>query len=315
MALGLGSAGCDVALASASTASLTYTENARAAYNEAMTAFRDKDWEDAIALFTELRSLFPQSRYARLAELRLADIAFAQEKFTDAIAAYREFVTTHRTNRDVEYAKYRMTKALFLDIEDTFLLPPAEERDQATTKEAYRELRQFLRDYPTTRYRRDAAFMLESVTGRLVRHELYVARYYLKEDSFEATIARVDYALKNYPGSALHPEALVLKGETLMKMGEMAQAKTVFELVLSDYGGPFAVTAQDFLDELKSPSQPPADVRRRPRKGPPPLTTPKKKGGAGATSPPAAAPPPTAPPPAAPPPTAPPPTAPPPAPQ
>ena len=45
----------------------------------------------------------------------------------------------HRSDRDVEYARYRIAKSLFNDIEDSFILPPAEERDQATTMSAYQE--------------------------------------------------------------------------------------------------------------------------------------------------------------------------------
>jgi outer membrane protein assembly factor BamD len=246
--------GCDFDIfgSGASRATLTYTEDARAAYNEAMQSFRGRDWEDARALFTEVKRLFAFSRYARLAELRLADIDFEQEKYTDAIAGYREFVQNHRNDDDVEYAKYRLVKALYLDIDDTILLPPQEERDQATALEAYRELKSFLREFPRSRYRIDARYMLEVVTGRLVRHELYVARYYLGVDRFEAAVARCDYAVKNYPGSGLDPEALVLKGETLLKMHKDEEARAVFNTVIKDYGGPFAITAKSFLDEMDS---------------------------------------------------------------
>jgi len=251
LALAAGSAGCEsFEIAGARHATLTYTDDARAAYNEAMNAFRGKDWEDARSLFGEVKRLFPYTRYARLAELRLADVDFAQEKFSDAISEYREFVQNHKSDPDVEYARYRLTKALFLDIDDTILLPPAEERDQATTAEAYKELRTFLREFPKSRYRADVVYMLDSVTGRLVRHELYVARYYLRDDNFDAALWRIDFALKTYPTSTLVAEALVLKGETLMKMKKLDEARPVFEKVISDYGGPFAGTSKRFLEEI-----------------------------------------------------------------
>jgi outer membrane protein assembly factor BamD len=255
-------AGCEVQSNLASNATLTYTEDARAAYNEAMVKFRGKEWEDAKALFTELRKLFAYSRYARLAELRIADIDFAQERYSEAIAGYREFVQSHRTDRDVEYAKYRIAKALFLDIADTLFLPPAEERDQATTLEAYKEVRGFLRDYPKSRYSTDALYMYEVVMQRLVRHELYVARYYLRQDAFEATIARIDFALSTYPRSGLDPEALVLKGETLLKMKKNAEARAVFQKVIDEHGGAhggaFASVARRFLEELGGAAPAPA---------------------------------------------------------
>jgi outer membrane protein assembly factor BamD len=251
-ALGAVGMGCSfLELNGGKSATLTYTEDARLAYNEAMEAFRAKEWENAKALFDEVKRLFPYTRYARLAELSSADIAFEQGKYSDAIAAYRAFVQEHRQDRDVEYARYRITKALYLDVDDTVLLPAMEERDQATTLEAYREIRSYLKEYPRGRYRKDLAYMLDVVTGRLVRHELYVARYYLRSDDFEATLARVNYALRVYPGSGLDPEALVLKGETLLKMHRWKDAKGTFAQVIDIHGGPFAVTAQSFLDEMK----------------------------------------------------------------
>ncbi len=258
--LAVSGAGCAATTESPKT--LTYTEDARRAYEEALKSFKAKDWEGARALFQEVKNKFPQSRYARLSELRIADIDFAQEKYTDAIGAYRAFAQTYRTDREAEYARYRLSKALFFDISDTFLQPPAEERDQAVTLDAHRELRAFLRAYPKTRWRKDVEYMLEVVTGRLVRHELYVARYYRKRDNFDATIARIDYALKTFPNSGLDPEALVLKGETLMMMNRKKEAKAVFEAVIKDWGGPFAVTAKAFLEELKLPSQDAPQIRR-----------------------------------------------------
>jgi outer membrane protein assembly factor BamD len=249
LGLALGLSGCENEIG-ARHATLSYTDDARAAYNQAMASYRSKDWESAKALFGEIRRLFTVGRYARLAELRLADIEFEQEKYSEAISAYREFVQNHRNDQDVEYARFRMTRALFLDIDDTIMLPPQEERDQATTNEAYKEIRSFLREFPRSRYRTYALYMLDVVTSRLVRHELYVARYYLKEDKFDATITRIDHALKRYPESGLVPEALVLKGETLMKMKRLDDARETFEIVSKRYGGPFAITAQRFQKEI-----------------------------------------------------------------
>jgi outer membrane protein assembly factor BamD len=252
--------GCDLGeIGGSKTATLTYTDDARAAYNEALKPFLARDWQDAKALLAEVKRLFPYSRYARLAELRLADIEFEQEKFSDAITLYRDFASSHKNDPEIEYARYRVSKSLFRDIDDTLLLPPAEERDQATTFDAFKELRAFLREFPKSRYKDDVTYMLDVVTGRLVRHELYVARFYLRRDEFEATVARVDYALKSYRGSSLEPEALVLKGETLLKMKRLPEAKEVFESVVRQYRGPFVKTAQSFLDEIKV-----LELRRRP---------------------------------------------------
>lgn len=243
--------GCaEFSFTGAGRATLTYTEDANAAYNEALDAFKARNWEDARVLFLEVKKLFGYSRYARLAELRLADIDFEQSKFSDAVAQYRDFVQNHRADRDVEYARYRISKSLFNDIEDSFILPPAEERDQATTMSAYTELRTFLSDNPQSRYAVDVKYMHDVVLQRMARHELYVARFYLRQDNFEAAIARIDYCLSKYPGSGLDSEALVLKGETLLKMKRVADARAVFQKVAAEYATPFAEAAKRYLRDL-----------------------------------------------------------------
>lgn len=260
-------AACDIQSGAESPATLTYTHDAHLAYQEAMDAFGAKEWADARALFAEVKKRFAPTRYARLSELRMADCDFEQAKYNESISGYRAFVRGHRGDPNVEYAKYRIGKALFLDISDTLLLPPQEERDQANTQDAHRELKAFRRRFPRSRYRKDVSYMLEVVTQRLVRHELYVARYYLREDNFKAAVARCDYALDKYPGSGLDAEGLVLKGETLLKMGKRKEATQVFHAVVRHHGGPFGRVAQRFLAQLQLPEAPkaaPAEPRPAP---------------------------------------------------
>jgi outer membrane protein assembly factor BamD len=153
-------------------------------------------------------------------------------------------------DQNVEYARYRIAKSLYLDNNVTVLLPPQEERDQANTRDAHRELTKFGERFPRSRYRIDASYMLEVVTQRLVRHELYVARYHLLSDNFDAAITRCDDALTKYPGSGLDAEAMVLKAETLLKAQRGDEARSVFEAVIRDHGGAFGIVAKRFLKHM-----------------------------------------------------------------
>ncbi len=243
--------------------SLTYSTDARAAYLEAMDVFEAQSWEEARLRFAEVKRLYAHSPYARLADLRLADIEFEQGKYTEATTAYRTFVRAHRSDDNVEYARYRIAKGAYLDIGDTFLLPPAEERDQGNAEEAYRELKAYDEQFPKSRYRADSGYMLAVVMQRLVRHELFVARYYLGDDRFEATIARIEYALARYPGSGLDAEALVLKGETLLKMHRRDAARAAFDVVAKQEG-PFKLAAERFLAHLGAEPATPSEKGEKP---------------------------------------------------
>jgi outer membrane protein assembly factor BamD len=231
---------------------LNYSEDAKRAYDKAMVAFDERDWEKARTLFKDLKKKYSYSRYARLAELRVADIDVASEKLSEAIQGYRSFVHDHRTDPEVPYARYRICKALFEQISDGgFLLPPLEERDQATSAESYRELSSFVKDYPAGEYAAHTKYMLSVVTGRLVRHELYIAQYYLKRNEFDAAVSRAKYVLRTYSGSGLEAEALVLLGETYLKMHKPDEARSAFKEMLAKYpAAPFSNTAKNFLLEM-----------------------------------------------------------------
>ena len=93
--------------------------------------------------------------------------------------------------------------------------------------------------------------MLEIVVGLLARHELYVARYYLREDRFDAASARVQRVLDTLPVSGLEPEALMLLGEMYLKQKKRTEARKTFERVLTEHpDSPFVVPARHFLAHL-----------------------------------------------------------------
>lgn len=247
-----GSSGCEPSKPANSSDALNYTENARAAYQKALQAYLDRDWEPATELFKEVKRKYGQSRYGKLAELRLADIAFEQEKFAEAVGAYKGYVQGHRNDADIVYAHYRVCRSLFKQVNDTILLPPQEERDQANVREAFVELRRFRKEHgDETKWSREVAYMLQAVTGRLVRHELYVARFYLTSGNFEAAVLRAQYALRNFDASGMEPEAMVLLGETYLKLKKDAEARETFSRVLAMYpDSPFAVPAKSYLQEM-----------------------------------------------------------------
>jgi outer membrane protein assembly factor BamD len=242
---------------------LGYTEDAKRAYDAAMEEFNAHNWLEAQTLFRELKRKYSYSKYARQAELRIADADVEQEKFPDAIREYKDFIHAHRSDtEDVIYAHSKIAEATYAEIPESFLMPASEERDQAAVTDAYKELKSFLADYPEAKQAGRMRELLANVTGRLVRHELYVARFYLKRDNYEAAVARIQYALRNYgeadatilagADASLRAEALLLLGTTYMKMNKWSDARQAFEAIVRGYGqSPLATEARNYLDFLR----------------------------------------------------------------
>jgi outer membrane protein assembly factor BamD len=244
---------------------LGYTEDAKRAYDAAMQDFTAHNWLDAQTEMREVKRKYSYSKYARLAELRIADADLAQEKYSDAIREYKDFVKAHRSDNDeVAYARSKIAEATVSEIPESFLLPAAEERDQATTIDAYKELKSFLADYPDSKEVGRMRELLGHVVSLLVRHELYVARFYLNKDNYDAAVARIQYALRNYSASIegsgaaatgatdLEAEALLLLGTTYLKMHKWGDARQAFQTIVKDFGSsPLVVPARNYLEYLK----------------------------------------------------------------
>jgi len=142
----------------------------------------------------------------------------------------------------VSYARSKVAEAQYKEISDSLLLPAAEERDQAAIQSAYKELRGYLHDYPDSKESRRMRALVEEVATRLIRHELYVARFYLHRDNYDAAVGRILFAIKFYAAPegplesrGLEPEALVLLGETYLKMHRWGEAREAFDAVLERY--------------------------------------------------------------------------------
>ncbi len=242
---------------------LNYAENAKRAYENAMKAFNSHNWIEAQALMREVKRKYSYSKYARLAELRVADADFEQEKYPEATREYKDFIHAHRSDaEEIEYARAKIAQATYAEIPESMFMPAAEERDQAAVVDAYKEMKSFISDYPEGKQTPHVREMLGAITARLVRHELYVARFYLNKNNFDAAVARIQYALHNYgtalaglhgadPTAGLEAEALLLLGTTYLQMHQWLGARQAFEAILHNYEtSPLAEQARNYLKQM-----------------------------------------------------------------
>ena len=222
------------------TKAVSYQETARANYQKGMAELREDNHPEAIKYFTFVKTKYPFSRFATMAELRLADAYFAQDKYIEAIDAYRLFIKFHPTHPEVTqgYVSYRICKAYMEQIPgDWFLVPPGHEKDQGATKDAMRELRTFVRTFKKSKYLEKVKKLYRECIRKLAHHELYVARFYLERNKPKATILRLESLLRRYPDAGVDPAVMLLLGQTYMKLEQKKKAEATFSGLLRKYPG------------------------------------------------------------------------------
>ena len=249
--LGVGiAAGCG---AKTGGGSVDYSVSASKNYEKGLKELDRKDWVAASKYFGFIKSRFPYSKFAVLAELRLADAEFGAEQYLEAIDSYRLFIKFHPTHEMVVngYASFRIGEAFFKQLPtDFWMVPPSFEKDQTAALDAARELQSVIRDYGSSKYAPKAKELYKSVAHLLAAHEWYVATFYWKRDEPMGTVLRLRTLLKQYPDVGYDEVALHLLGIAYTRVGRNEDAKKSFQTLVDRY--PKHRRAGDARHELAS---------------------------------------------------------------
>jgi outer membrane protein assembly factor BamD len=247
---------------------LSYSMTAKQNYERGLEELKKENYVEAAHYFSYVKQKFPFSKYAGLAELALADTEFARANYLEAIDSYKSFARLHPTHEKVEdgYVAFRIAESYVKEMPDDWvLLPPSYEKDQSSVRDALRELDSVREKFPNSPYFKQATEYRRVVLGRLVEHEVYVARFYLERGHPKAAILRIEGALRRYPESGREGELLLVLGETHLEMGNPGRAKQVFLRVVSQLGNGLEIKrAELFLAFIQrrygdNPSDKPAD--------------------------------------------------------
>lgn len=205
-----------------------YAVTAQQNYEKGAQKLKTKAWQGAAKYFAFIKARFPYSKYAVLAELRMADAEFGAENYLQAVDGFKLFAKFHPTHDMVlnGYAAYRVGEAYYKMLPGSWwLLPPAREKDQSATADAHRQLTTFIKKYPKSPYHGKAVKRLTSINTRLAQHEMYVAEYYWDRNKPMGTVLRLRSLLAKHRGTNYDAPALYLLGQAYVKVKMLDRAK------------------------------------------------------------------------------------------
>ncbi|WP_428268027.1 outer membrane protein assembly factor BamD [Haliangium sp.] len=215
-----------------------YSVSAQQNYRKGMAEMKEKDWIAAVKYFAFIKSRFPYSKYAVLAELRMADAEFGAGNYLQAIDAYKLFIKFHPTHRMATsgYAAFRIGESYTKMLPgDMWILPPSYEKDQSVSYDAERELRTFVEKYPDSPYRKKAQELLAKVHKHLAAHEWYVAKYYWDQGKPMGTVLRLRRLIDRYGGTSYDGEALWLLGQAYVEVDMPDRARDTWQTLIDQH--------------------------------------------------------------------------------
>ncbi len=184
----------------------------------------------AIETFQQIIDNYPYSDYAVLAELKIADSYYDDEKYEEALSYYRDFGDLHPQHEQVPYTLMRAAMCHYKQSKDA-------SRDQTATRQALGFLDQLLARYPHSPQAAEGEKLWKELRTRLADHEMLIAAFYLDREEYQSAADRYRGVLNKYPGLGLDAQALYQLGVCYTKMNLEDEAQRIFEVILRNYEG------------------------------------------------------------------------------
>ncbi len=197
-------------------------------YNAGLKALREREYRTAVKKFSEVERQHPYSRWATKAILMQAYAQYQRNKYDEAIAAAKRFITLHPGHKDAPYAYYLIALSDYERINDV-------KRDPTSARKALAALEEVARRYPDTPYARDARRKAVLARDHLAGKEMEVGRYYLERKNYLAAINRFKTVVKDYQTSTQTPEALYRLTEAYLALGVRSEAQTAAAVLGYNY--------------------------------------------------------------------------------
>ncbi len=222
-------------------------------FTEATDEMRAGNFERAIKFYEILESRYPFGKYAHQAQINVAYAYYRFEEPESALAAADRFIRLHPGHPATAYAYYLRGLVNFnrsLGFLDRFVPTDNSQRDPGAALDSYKDFSEVLRLFPNSEYAQDSARRMLYLRNNLARHEVHVARYYMRRGAYLAAANRAEYVVQNYQRTPALRDALELMIDAYGKLGMddlASDAERV--LALNEQSGAFIPDPRDEVDK------------------------------------------------------------------
>ncbi len=175
--------------------------NAEELITDAMYAFEDGKYKKAIESFETLKDWYPFSKYAILAEFKIAACYFNLEQYDQAIFAYEEFERLHPRNEVIPQVIFQIGLCYYNQIRTS-------DRDQVSAQKAFDTFSRLKKQFPGTLFAKKADEYLKKAERSLAEAELDIGMFYYKSKHYKGALARFKNIISKYPDTGIHYKAL-----------------------------------------------------------------------------------------------------------
>ncbi len=187
--------------------------DAETGYEVARNQIASGNFSAAAQTLTQLSTRFPFGPLAMQVQMDLIYVHYKVGDIDKALAAIDRFTRLNPNHPDIDYVLYMRglvnQRADHNTIQELVGMDRAD-RDPSKAKEAFNDYAELIRRFPDSKYAGDARQRMLGIKGRLARHELAVANYYVKREAWLAAANRGKYVLEYFHDTPEVEQALII---------------------------------------------------------------------------------------------------------
>ncbi|MBK5965139.1 outer membrane protein assembly factor BamD [Thiocystis minor] len=205
-------------------------------YAEAASELDSSNYTRAVELYEKLESRYPFGRYAMQAQLDVAYAHYRAEEPEKAIAAADRFIKLYPQNPFVDYAYYLKGIVNYnrsVGFLDRYIPTDASQRDPGSALDAFTDFSALVEQFPDSKYAEDARQRMLYLRNNLARHEVNVARYYMRRGAYLAAANRANHVIERFQRTSAVEDALEVLIDAYRALDKpelAADAKRVLDL-------------------------------------------------------------------------------------
>ena len=193
-------------------------------YNMAMKSLKEKEFQEAVDLFTELEIQYPYSKWAARGQMMTGFAHYTANEYDEAILSLSKFIELNPNHDLIPYAIYLKAYSYFERIPDINL-------DQKFSSRAFEEFSELINRYPNSKYSRKSKKHLIKLNNHLAAKEIKIGKFYQSQGNYLAAVKRYKVVLKQYRQSTLIPESIFRLMESYVSLGLVKQSYYLYKIL------------------------------------------------------------------------------------
>jgi outer membrane protein assembly factor BamD len=179
----------------------TRVSDVEAGYARAQSAMQSGNFNMALQTMQALSTKYPFGPLTNQIQLDLIYLYYKTGDIDKALSTIDRFTRLNPNHQSIDYALYMRgltnERALESFFQELVGIDRAD-RDVTKAREAFDDYAELVRRFPGSKYAADARQRMLGLKSRLARHELAVARYYMKREAYLAAANRSKYVLETF---------------------------------------------------------------------------------------------------------------------